>query len=178
VIWFTGGAQFEASANKAQLAATTNAAVLANVSLHPIDTEGGTAEGGRHTLESLAAATGGAVSTDEGRALDAMVRAQQSIRSHYIIGFLERNRQYDGKARQIEIECPGCGAASLDYRRAFIQLLQFVLRTDFEKRLQDALTYDAPFVDIPFAVEESSTPLPTGRGEAELTVRVPYEELL
>jgi len=133
LIYFSSGLALNGVDNQAQLRATTNAALRANVSLFPVDARGlvadaplgdatrrapgglamfnGQAAGAvmsrfqrsQDTLYALAKDTGGKAMFDYNDLSMGIVQAAQSITSYYIIGFYSTHTALDGKFRRVKI---------------------------------------------------------------------------
>lgn len=133
LIYFASGMTRNGVDNQAQLQATINAAIRANVSFYPIDARGlvataplGDATQGspggqamysgssartaqskfqnqQETLTTLAADTGGKALLDANDLALGIVQAQKDIASYYIIGYYSTNEALDGRFRRIRI---------------------------------------------------------------------------
>ena len=133
LIYFSSGLALNGVDNQAQLRATTNAALRANVSLFPVDARGLVADaplgdatrrspGGlamfngqtagavmsrfqrsQDTLYALAKDTGGKAMFDYNDLSMGIVQAAQAITSYYIIGFYSTHTALDGKFRRVKI---------------------------------------------------------------------------
>ena len=133
LVYFASGMQRNGADNQAQLQATINAAIRANVSFYPIDARGlvataplGDATKGspggqgmysgssaraatsnfqdqQETLYTLAADTGGKALLDNNDLSMGIVQAQKDISSYYIIGYYSTNDALDGHFRRIKI---------------------------------------------------------------------------
>jgi VWFA-related protein len=133
LVYFASGMTRNGVDNQAQLQATINAAVRANVSFYPIDARGLVAtaplgdatkgspggqgmysgssartaqskfQGQQETLYTLAADTGGKALLDENDLSLGVVQAQKDIASYYIIGYYSTNEAQDGRFRRIKI---------------------------------------------------------------------------
>src|SRR5215468_3378392 len=133
LIYFSSGLALNGVDNQAQLRATTNAALRANVSLFPVDARGLVADaplgdatkkspGGlamfngqtagavmtrfqrsQDTLYALAKDTGGKAMFDYNDLSLGIVQAAQSITSYYIIGFYSSHTALDGKFRRVKV---------------------------------------------------------------------------
>jgi VWFA-related protein len=180
VVWFTSGAQFSAPFNHAQLQATINAAVLSNVSLHPIDVGGSATRSASDTLHSLAAQTGGTASLDTQNLAAALVQAQKSISNHYLILYYSTNTRFDDTVRHVQVKLIAKTDAKLSYRQSFCvpHSMRISPRSNIEQRLADALAATDPVVEIPMALEESSSRLPSGHYSLLVTARIPGQELV
>lgn len=132
LVYFASGVTKSAD-NQAQLQATVNAAIRANVSFYPIDarglvasaplgdatkgSSGGSAmysgssaraatsanQGKQETLDTLAADTGGKALLDNNDLSMGIVQAQKDITSYYILGYVSTNEKVDGQFRRIKI---------------------------------------------------------------------------
>lgn len=133
LVYFASGMQRNGVDNQAQLQATINAAIRANVSFYPIDARGLVAtaplgdatkgspggqgmysgssaatatakfQGQQETLTTLAADTGGKALLDANDLSMGIVQAQKDIASYYIIGYYSTNNALDGHFRRIKI---------------------------------------------------------------------------
>jgi len=149
LIYVTGGISKTGMDNQAQLEASINAAVKANVAIYPIDARGlmadppgGTASkgasrgsgafngsqynsqraginGSQETLATLAADTGGKVFLDSNDSSLGIVQAQQQFRSYYILGYYTTNSAQDGKYRKITVKLKSDLVAKLDFRQGY-----------------------------------------------------------
>jgi VWFA-related protein len=134
LVYFASGVSKTGAENEAQLQATINAAIRANVSFYPIDARGLVASaplgdatkgspGGQgmysgssarttqsqfqdqqETLYTLAADTGGKALLDNNDLALGIVQAQKDISSYYIIGYYSTNTALDGRFRRIKVE--------------------------------------------------------------------------
>jgi VWFA-related protein len=134
LIYFASGVSKTGVDNQAQLEASINAAMKANVSIFPIDARGlmadppggGASKGAsrgtgifngsvynsqraqindsQETLVTLAADTGGKAFLDSNDLALGIKEAQQDLRSYYILGYYSTNSAEDGKYRRISIK--------------------------------------------------------------------------
>jgi len=132
LVYFASGITKSAD-NQAQLQATINAALRANVSFYPIDarglvasaplgdatkgSSGGSAmysgssaravtsnfQGQQETLYTLASDTGGKALLDNNDLAMGIVQAQKDISSYYILSYVSTNDKLDGQFRRIKI---------------------------------------------------------------------------
>ena len=132
LVYFASGVTKSAD-NQAQLQATVNAALRANVSFYPIDarglvasaplgdatkgSSGGSAmysgssaraatsnfQGQQETLYTLAVDTGGKALLDNNDLAMGIVQAQKDISSYYILSYVSTNEKLDGQFRRIKI---------------------------------------------------------------------------
>src|SRR5579862_3722116 len=155
LIYFASGLRLNGLDNQAQLHATINAALRANLSFWPIDTRGlvvqaplGDATQGspggvgmysgssaltvvshfqqsQDTLWALARDTNGKALLDYNDLASGIVRAQQAISSYYVIGYYSANAALDGKFRHIKISLREGLSAGLDYRQGYYAAKRF-----------------------------------------------------
>ncbi len=137
LVYFASGMQRNGMDNQAQLQATINAAIRANVSFYPIDARGLVAtaplgdatksspggqgmysgssaraatsnfQGQQETLYTLASDTGGKALLDNNDLSAGIVQAQKDIPSYYIIGYYSSNNALDGHFRRIKVSVNG-----------------------------------------------------------------------
>lgn len=149
LIYVTSGISKTGIENQAQLEASINAAVKANVSIYPIDARGlmadppgGGASAGasrgnglytgssyntqrsrindsQETLTTLAADTGGKAFLDSNDLSLGIVQAQQEYRSYYILGYYTTNTTPDGKYRKITVKLNSQTSAKLEFRQGY-----------------------------------------------------------
>jgi VWFA-related protein len=149
MIYITGGISKTGVDNQAQLEASINAAVKANVALFPIDARGlmGDPPGGaassaasrgsgiytgsqynsqrssinnsQETLVTLASDTGGKAFLDSNDLSLGIVQAQQEFRSYYILGYYTSNPALDGKYRKITVKLNNNTTAKLEARPGY-----------------------------------------------------------
>ncbi|HLH17585.1 MAG TPA: VWA domain-containing protein [Bryobacteraceae bacterium] len=133
LVYFASGMQRNGLDNQAQLTATINAALRANVSFYPIDARGLVAsaplgdatksspggagmysgssarasqsnfQGQQETLYTLAADTGGKALLDNNDLAVGIQQAQKDMSSYYILGYYSDNDKLDGRFRTIKI---------------------------------------------------------------------------
>jgi VWFA-related protein len=142
LVYFASGLRLNGVDNQAQLQATTNAAIRANVSLYPIDARGLVASaplgdathgspGGlgmyngqsafaassnfqksQDTLYALGADTGGKALLDYNDLGKGIQQAQSAITSYYIVGYYTTNLNLDGKFRRVKLSLANPALAS------------------------------------------------------------------
>ena len=133
LVYFASGIQANGVDNQAQMQATINAAIRANVAFYPIDARGlvataplGDATKGspggsamysgssaraalsnfqhqQESLYTLAADTGGKALLDNSDLGMGIVQAQKDIASYYILGYYPTNDKLDGSFRRVKI---------------------------------------------------------------------------
>jgi VWFA-related protein len=142
LVYFASGLRLNGVDNQAQLQATTNAAIRANVALFPIDARGlvagapiGDATQGspggigmyngasalaassnfqksQDTLYALGADTGGKALLDYNDLGKGIQQAQQAISSYYIVGYYTTNVNLDGKFRRVKLSLANTSLAA------------------------------------------------------------------
>lgn len=155
LVYFSSGISKTGVENQAQLRATVNAAVKANVSFYPVDSRGLVAgpPGGdaskamargtgifsgyaqkveriklsdqQETLSTLAADTGGKAFLDSNDLAMGIVQAQKDVRSYYIVGYYSTNAAEDGRFRRIQVKLAGQPQARLQYRPGYFAKKEF-----------------------------------------------------
>jgi VWFA-related protein len=166
LIYFASGLQLNGVDNQAQLRATLNAAIRANVAMFPIDARGLVAQaplgdaskgspggsamynGGaalamangfqksQDTLYALGADTGGKAMLDYNDLSMGIVQAQKATTSYYILGYYTTNTALDGKFRKINISLKEYPSAKLDYRQGYFGNKEFNKFTQADKERQ------------------------------------------
>jgi VWFA-related protein len=150
LVYFASGMTQDSNGNnQAQLTATENAAIKANVSFYPIDARGLVASGPlgdatkgassaqtvftggaqrsaqgsfqkqQETLTTLAADTGGKALLDDSDLSAGIVQAQKDISSYYILGYYSTNTALDGHYRKIDLKIKKDLTAKLEYRHGY-----------------------------------------------------------
>jgi VWFA-related protein len=150
LVYFASGMTRDSNGNnQAQMTATVNAAVKANVAIYAIDARGLVAsaplgdatkgsssastvrtggaqmsaqasfQGQQETLTTLSYDTGGKPLVDENDLSTGIVQAQKDIASYYIIGYNSGNENLDGHFRKIDLKIKNANVAKLDYRRGY-----------------------------------------------------------
>src|SRR5262245_55537138 len=166
LVYFARGIRLNGTDNQAQLRATVNAAVRANVSFFPVDARGLVATaplgdanraspGGigmfsgttamamvtnfqrsQDTLYALAADTGGKAMLDNNDLGAGIAQAQNAITSYYIIGYYPTNTTSDGKFRRIKITLKETPNAKVDFRQGYFAPKTFDKFTTADKERQ------------------------------------------
>ena len=149
LIYFSSGVSKTGVENQAQLEASINAAVKANVAIYPFDARGlmadppggGAAKGSsrgsgifsgqvqnaqraainnsQETLSSLAADTGGKAFLDTNDLSVGLTEIQKEYRSYYILGYYTTNEKPDGKYRRITVKLNPSLTAKLEHRQGY-----------------------------------------------------------
>lgn len=166
LVYFASGLRLNGTDNQAQLRATVNAAIRANVEFFPVDARGLVATfalgdatraspGGigvfsgatamasvsnfqksQDSLYALAADTGGKALLDNNDLAVGIVQAEQAITSYYVIGYYPTNANPDGKFRRIKITLKETQTAKLDYRQGYYAGKTFNKFTTADKERQ------------------------------------------
>lgn len=176
LIYFASGLQLNGVDNQAQLRATTNAALRANVQLYPVDSRGlvatsplgdatraspagvgmfsGQAAGAlvtrfqrsQDTLYSLAKDTGGKAMFDFNDLSMGIVQAARALTSYYIVGFYSSHTALDGKFHRVKVTVNDARATDVTYRQGYYADKEFAKFTDSDKERQ---LEDALLLDNP-----------------------------
>jgi VWFA-related protein len=166
LVYFASGMSRTGVDNQAQLRATINAAIRANVALYPVDARGLVAtapvsdatqasQGGRamytgaaqrsrqesfqaqqESLYTLAADTGGKALLDTNDLALGIVQAQKDVSSYYILGYYSSNAALDGRYRRIRVQIPRETTARLDYRGGYFASKEFKQFTSSDRERQ------------------------------------------
>ena len=149
LVYFSSGLRLNGTDNHAQLRATTNAALRANVSIHAIDARGLVAQpplgdasrpspGGmqmftgqgaltmatsfqrsQDTLYALSKDTGGNPMFDYNDLSLGITRAAESMTSYYIIGYYSTHTAADGRFRRVRVSLANGMTADVQYRSGY-----------------------------------------------------------
>jgi VWFA-related protein len=166
LIYFASGLRLNGVDNQAQLRATINAAIRANVAIHTIDARGLVAQaplgdatkaspGGigvfsgqlantatanfqrsQDSLYSLAKDTGGKALFDYNDLSRGIVDAADSLASYYLIGYYSTHSATDGRFRRVRISLTGSLGADLSYRQGYFADKTFAKFTAADKERQ------------------------------------------
>ena len=166
LLYFASGMRLNGSDNQAQLRATVNAAIRANVTLNPIDARGLVATpplgdasraspGGigmftgklaeatvtnfqrtQDTLYALAKDTGGKAMFDYNDLSLGIVQAAQAVSDYYIVGYYSTHADTDGKFRRVRITLNGGQVGELAYRQGYYADKAFGRFNDADKERQ------------------------------------------
>jgi VWFA-related protein len=166
LIYFGSGLSLHGIDNQAQLRATVNAAVRANVTLNPIDARGLVASaplgdatqaspGGvgmfsgilaqnaiaagqqaQDTLYALAKDTGGRAMFDNNDLTLGIVQAARAVTGYYMIGYYTKHPVKDGKYRHVTIALADARVANLSYRPGYYGDKEFSNFTKADKERQ------------------------------------------
>src|SRR6266571_4695654 len=166
LIYFASGLRLNGVNNQAQLRATTNAAIRANVALHPIDARGLVAQaplgdatrpspGGigmfsgqlaqnaitsfqrsQDTLFALAKDTGGRAMFDYNDLAQGIVQAAESVTSYYILGYYSTHPANDGRFHRVRVSLAAGVAGELAFRQGYFADKEFGKFTAADKERQ------------------------------------------
>jgi VWFA-related protein len=166
LVYFASGLRLNGVDNQAQLRATTNAAIRANVALHPIDARGLVAQaplgdatrpspGGigmfngqqaqnmltsfqrsQDTLYSLAKDTGGHAMFDYNDLSLGIAQAAQSVTSYYMLGYYSTHPANDGRFHRIRVSLRNPSLGELAYRQGYFSDKEFAKFTAADKERQ------------------------------------------
>ena len=166
LVYFASGLRLNGVDNQAQLRATTNAALRANVAIYPVDARGLVASaplgdattaspGGigaftgrlaertqtgfqrsQDTLYSLAKDTGGKALFDYNDLSLGIRQAAQAVTSYYILGYYTTHSALDGRFHRVKVALREGLSAELDYRQGYFADKEFGKFTAADKERQ------------------------------------------
>jgi VWFA-related protein len=166
LVYFGSGLRLNGTDNTAQLRATTNAAVRANVAIHAVDARGLIASaplgdatqrspGGigmftgqiamagmnafqrsQDALYALAKDTGGTAMFDYNDLSRGIVQAAQSMTSYYLVGYYSTHAAADGKFRRVTVSLAPGRQGTLAYRQGYYADKEFAKLTGVERERQ------------------------------------------
>jgi VWFA-related protein len=166
LIYFASGLRLNGIDNQAQLHATIDAAIRADVAFWMIDARGLVAQApigdatqsspgsidvysgqaeqtasdkfqkSQDTMYALAADTGGKAVFDNNDLTRGLVQAQRSISDYYILGYYTTNTAQNGHFRRVAIKLEPDLNANLDYRRGYFANKEFSRFTAVDKERQ------------------------------------------
>jgi VWFA-related protein len=127
------------------------------------------------TIYTLAADTGGKALLDSNDLTLGIKAVQTDISSYYVLGYYSANPAQDGKYRHVTVKVASLPeSAKIDYRKGYYAAKVWgkMNSSDKERQLEDALTLDDPFTDLPLAMEVDY--FQTGRDKyfVPITVRI------
>ena len=166
LVYFSSGLRLNGVDNQAQLRATVNAAIRANVAIYPVDARGLVAaaplgdatqpsptgisaltgqaantvmtnfQRSQDTLYSLAKDTGGKALFDSNDLSVGIVQAETSVASYYIIGYISTHPARDGKFHRVKVTLTRDRAGALTYRQGYFAEKAFAKFTAADKERQ------------------------------------------
>ncbi len=127
------------------------------------------------TIYTLAADTGGKALLDSNDLTLGIKAVQIDFNSYYVLGYYSANPAADGKYRHVTVKIASLPeSAKLDYRKGYYAAKVWgkMNSSDKERQLEDALTLDDPFTELPLAMEVDY--FQTGRDKyfVPITVRI------
>jgi hypothetical protein len=128
----------------------------------------------RETLATLAQDTGGRTFYDTNDLGEAFQEIQSENSSYYLLGYSPTNTRSDGRFRKIRVEVdrPGVKVEARPGYYAPKNFRQFT-REDKEAQLQQAISLDQPFLDLPFVVDASYFLRPDNTYFVVLAAKIP-----
>ncbi len=166
LIYFGSGLRLNGTDNTAQLRATTNAAVRAQVSINPVDARGlvaqaplgdatqrspggqamftgqlamnqiNTLQRSQDALYSLAKDTGGVSLFDSNDLARGIAQASDAVTSYYLVGYYSTHPAQDGKFRRVRVSLAGGRTGQLAYRQGYYADKTFAKQTGAERERQ------------------------------------------
>jgi hypothetical protein len=132
----------------------------------------------RETLAGLAADTGGKSFYDTNDFSTAFAQVQAENSTYYLIGYAPRSATADGRFHRIRVEVKRPGT-QVRARPGYFAPKSFGILTRAEKTLQleQAISLDTPFVDLPVAGELPAFRLADGRYSVVLAAKIPGSAL-
>ena len=129
----------------------------------------------RETLSTLATDTGGHMFTDLNNFAPAFKYVQKENTTYYLIGYAPSNTRADGRFRRIRVEVIGEHGLKVEARPGYYAPVSFRQSSGQQKELQlaDALNSEAPFLDLPLAVETAYFLQPDGHYYVVLAAKIP-----
>jgi VWFA-related protein len=130
--------------------------------------------GGRETLATLATDTGGRTFYDLNDYGPAFQEVQKENSSYYLLGYTPTNTKSDGRFRRIKVtvDRPDVKVEARPGYYAPKDFRQYT-REDKEVQLQQAMSLDTPFVELPMAIEASYFRQPDQKYYVVLAAKIP-----
>ena len=129
----------------------------------------------RETLSTLATDTGGRMFTDLNNFAPVFQYVQKENTSYYLLGYTSSNTKADGRYRHIRVELVEGHGLKVEARPGYYAPVSFGHSSGEQKELQlsDALNSEAPFLDLPLAVETAYFLQPDGHYYVVLAAKIP-----
>jgi VWFA-related protein len=129
----------------------------------------------RETLSTLATDTGGRMFTDLNNFAPVYQYVQKVNTSYYLIGYTPSNTKADGKFRRIRVELVEGRGLKVEARPGYYAPVSFGRSSGQQKEVQlsDALNSEAPFLDLPLAVETAYFLQSDGHYYVVLAAKIP-----
>ncbi|PYV89233.1 MAG: hypothetical protein DMG05_13990 [Acidobacteria bacterium] len=107
----------------------------------------------QETLTTLALDTGGKAIFDTNNLGQVFEAVREDSKSYYVLGYYSSNSRRDGRYRQIKLRV-NIPEAHLKYRQGYYAPKSFeqFTKSDKERQLEEAITTERPFSEIPFLV--------------------------
>ncbi len=108
----------------------------------------------QETLTTLAHDTGGTDFQDRNDLAPVFERVVEDTQIYYVIGYYSTNNKEDGRFRKIRVESDRPDL-KLQHRPGYFASKQFqrLTQTERDRQLEEALTVDRPFSDLPFILQ-------------------------
>jgi len=207
LMYFGSGMRLNGNDNQAQLSATTNAAIKANVTINPIDARGltasaplgdatragggnagslfgatnvaGTSQASQDTLFALAKDTGGTAMFDSNDLAAGITRAARAVTDYYVVAYYSNRTELDGKYRRVRVEVPQQKDAQLAYRQGYFADKTFANfnNADRERQLEEAFRLEDPITEITIAMELNYFALSRAEYYVPVSMKIPGSEL-
>jgi VWFA-related protein len=207
LVYFGSGLRLNGSDNQAQLSATKNAAIRANVTINPVDARGltasaplgdatraatgnagslfgsqpvaATSQASQDTLFSLAKDTGGRAMFDSNDLALGIVNAARAVTDYYIVAYYSTKTEADGKFRRVRVELPANKEAQLAHRQGYYADKSFANFTnaDRERQLEEAFMLEDPITEITIAMELNYFQLNRAEYYVPVSMKIPGSEL-
>jgi VWFA-related protein len=163
---YFGSLRLSGADNLAQLRATVNAAIRANVTLNPVDPRGlvampplgdatqaspggvgmfsgtiaqaaiGRQQRAQDTLYALAKDTGGRAMFDNNDLALGIAQAAEAVTGYYILGYYTKNVTTDGRFRRVKVSLAASLSADLSYREGYYGEKEFSKFTTADRERQ------------------------------------------
>ncbi len=129
----------------------------------------------RETLSTLATDTGGHMFTDLNNFAPVFQYVQKANTSYYLIGYTPSNTKADGKFRRIRVEVVEGRGLKVEARPGYYAPVSFGHSSGQQKEVQlsDALNSEAPYLDLPLAVETAYFRQSDGHYYVVLAAKIP-----
>jgi len=129
----------------------------------------------RETLSTLATDTGGRMFTDLNNFAPVFQYVQKENNSYYLIGYTPSNTKADGRFRRIRVEVVEGRGLKVEARPGYYAPAGFGHSSGQQKelQLQEALNSEAPFLDLPLAVETAYFLQADGHYYVVLAAKIP-----
>jgi VWFA-related protein len=129
----------------------------------------------RETLSTLATDTGGRMFTDLNNFSPVYQYVQKVNTSYYLIGYTPSNTKADGKFRRIRVDVVEGRGLKVEARPGYYAPVSFGRSSGQQKEVQlaDALNSEAPYLDLPLAVETAYFLQSDGHYYVVLAAKIP-----